>query len=47
MEDLLKENMLFSNTYEEIYANLTAPDIKGYKTLERGFIDITSLYKAE
>lgn len=45
MEQLLKDNMLFSNTYEEIYANLTAPDLKGYKTLERGFIDITSLYK--
>lgn len=45
LEDMLKEEMVFSNTFPEMYANMTAKDIKGYKTLERGYIDITSLYK--
>ncbi|MBE5911134.1 ABC transporter substrate-binding protein [Pseudobutyrivibrio sp.] len=44
-EDLVKESMPFSNTFPEMYANMTSKDIKGYKTLERGYIDITSLYK--
>jgi len=44
-EELVKEEMPYSNTFEEMYANMTAKDIKGYRTLERGYIDITSLYK--
>ncbi len=44
-EEMLKEQMPYSNTFPEMHANLTAKDIKGYKTIERGYIDITSLYK--
>ena len=38
--------MCFSNTYGEMHAALTAPDIMGYTTIERGFLDCTNFYKA-
>ncbi len=45
LEELLKENMPYSHTYAEMHAALTASDIKGYRTIERGFLDCTGFYK--
>ena len=46
LEQIWKDNMCFSNTYAEMHAALTAPDLMGYTTLERGFLDCTNFYKA-
>ena len=46
LENIFKENMCYSNTYAEMHAALTAPDLMGYTTLERGFLDCTNFYKA-
>ncbi len=45
LEEMLKAEMPYSNTYPEMHAALTAKDIKGYCTLERGFLDCTTFYK--
>ena len=45
LEDYLKEQMVFSNTYPEMHAAITAADIKGYNTMERGFLDCTGFYR--
>ena len=45
LEETLKEQMVFSNTYPEMHAAITAADIKGYSTMERGFLDCTGFYR--
>ncbi len=45
LENIFKENMCYSNTYAEMHAALTAPDVRGYTTIERGFLDCTNFYK--
>ena len=45
LEEMLKEYMPYSNTYPEMHAAITAGDIKGYNTIERGFLDSTGFYK--
>ena len=45
LEETLKEQMVFSNTYPEMHAAITSADIKGYNTLERGFLDCTGFYR--
>ena len=45
LEEMLKAEMPYSNTYPEMHAALTATDIKGYSTIERGFLDCTGFYK--
>jgi len=45
LEETLKEEMVFSNTYPEMHAAITAADIKGYNTMERGFLDCTGFYR--
>ena len=45
LENTWKADMYYSNTYPEMHAALTAAGIKGYNTIERGFVDITGFYK--
>ena len=45
LEEMLKTDMPYSNTYSEMHAAVTAKDIKGYNTIERGFVDCTGFYK--
>ena len=45
LEEIFKEEMCYSNTYPEMHAAITGQDIKGYCTLERGFLDCTNFYK--
>jgi len=45
LEETWKADMYYSNTYPEMHAALTAADIKGYNTGERGFVNITEFYK--
>lgn len=42
---LMKDDMIQSNLYPELKSSVIAKDLKGFGTIERGFIDITSLYK--
>ena len=45
LEETWKADMYYSNTFSEMHAALTAAGIKGYNTVERGFVDITGFYK--
>ena len=45
LEETFKDGCWYSNTYAEMHAALTAPDIKGYSTIERGYLDCTNFYK--
>ena len=45
IEEYLKEGMWMSYTYPEMHAALTSPDLKGYGTIERGYVDCTGFYK--
>ena len=45
LEGLMKADTVQSNLYPELKAAVIAKDLKGYGTIERGFADITSLYK--
>ena len=45
LEQIMKDGCIQTNLYPELKASVIAKDLKGYGTIERGFIDITSLYK--
>ncbi|MDE7310556.1 MAG: ABC transporter substrate-binding protein [Eubacterium sp.] len=45
LEKIWKDEMWFSNTYSEMKAAVTSKGLKGYNTIERGFIDPTGFYK--
>ena len=45
LEETIKKDMPYSHTYPEMHAAVTAADIKGYRTMERGFLDCTGFYR--
>ena len=45
VEQLMKDECLVSNICPEMHAGIVAADLKGYTTIERGFIDPTNFYK--
>ena len=45
LEETIKADMPYSHTFAEMHASITASDIKGYRTIERGFLDCTTLYR--
>ena len=45
LETILKNDTICTNLYPELKASVIAADLKGYGTIERGFADITTLYK--
>ena len=45
IDETLKEGMWLSPTYPEMHAALVAPDLMGYKSIERGYLDCTGFYK--
>ena len=45
LDGMVKEQTICSNLYPEMSAAVYAKDLKGYNTIERGYIDATSLYK--
>ena len=42
---IMKDDMIQSNLYPELKSSVIAKDLKGFGTIERGFMDITTLYK--
>jgi peptide/nickel transport system substrate-binding protein len=45
IEQTMKEQTIVSNLYPEMHASVIAKDLKGYTTIERGFMDPTNFYK--
>lgn len=45
LEQTWKDEMWFSNTYAEMHAAVITKGMKGYNTIERGFLDPTGFYK--
>ena len=45
LDELVKDQTICSNLYSEMKAAVYAKDLKGYRTIVRGFIDVTSFYK--
>ncbi len=45
LEKTWKDEMWFSNTYAEMHAAVISKGLKGYNTIERGFVDPTGFYK--
>lgn len=43
--NMLKEQTVCSNLYSEMKATVVGKDIKGYSMRERGFMDVTTMYK--
>ena len=45
VEQLMKDNCVVSNICPEMHAAIIGPDLKGYTTIERGFMDPTNFYR--
>lgn len=45
LDKIVKEQTICSNLYSEMKASVLAKDLKGFNVRERGFIDVTQLYK--
>ncbi len=45
LDEMVKEEMVCSNLYPETTGSVYAKDLKGYNTVERGYIDVTGFYK--
>ena len=45
VEQLMKENVMVSNIAAEMKATVMAGDLKGFTTIERGFMDPTNFYR--
>jgi len=45
LETIMKNDTITTNLYPELKASVIAADLKGFGTIERGFMDITTLYK--
>ena len=45
LDNIIKEQTICSNLYPEIKASVYAKDLKGFNTMERGYIDVTGFYE--
>lgn len=45
LEQIFKENAIEMDLYPEMKSAVTSKDIKGFGTMERGFVNLTTLYK--
>lgn len=45
LEQIWKDEMYFSNTFSQMKTAVIEKDLKGYNTIERGFVDPTGFYK--
>ena len=45
LDETMKENMVCSNLYPEMKSAVTSPDLKGYTSVGRGYIDLGTFYK--
>lgn len=45
LDEKVKEGTICSNLYPEMKASVYAKDLKGFNTIERGFVDVTGFYE--
>lgn len=45
LDEMVKEETICSNLYPEMKASVYAKDLKGFNTIERGFVDVTGFYE--
>ena len=45
LDEMVKEKTICSNLYPEMKASVYAKDLKGFNTIERGFVDVTGFYE--
>jgi peptide/nickel transport system substrate-binding protein len=45
LDGLVKADTICSNLYPELMATVYSKDLKGYSRIERGYIDVTALYR--
>ena len=45
VEEYIKENCMLTNICPELHAAVIAKDLKGFTTIERGYIDVTNFYR--
>lgn len=45
LDEMVKDETICSNLYPEMHGSVYAKDLKGYNTIERGFVDATGFYK--
>ncbi len=45
VEEYIKENTMLTNICPEMHAVITAKDLKGFSTIERGYLDVTNFYR--
>ena len=45
VEEYIKENTMLTNICPEMKAVITAKDLKGFSTIERGFLNVTDFYR--
>ena len=45
VEEYIKENTMLTNICPEMHAVIAAKDLKGFSTIERGYIDVTNFYR--
>lgn len=45
IDTMVKEQLLCSSLYSEMKASVIAKDLKGYTTIERGYLDVTNFYR--
>ena len=45
VEEYIKENTMLTNICPEMHAVIAAKDLKGFSTIERGYLDVTNFYR--
>lgn len=45
LDEMVKDQTVCSNLYSEMKSSVYAKDLKGFNTIERGFIDVTGFYE--
>lgn len=45
LDEMVKDQTVCSNLYSEMKSSVYAKDLKGFNTIERGFVDVTGFYE--
>ena len=45
LDEMVKDQTVCSNLYPEMKSSVYAKDLKGFNTIERGFVDVTVFYE--
>ena len=45
LDEMVKDQTVCSNLYSEMKSSVYAKELKGFNTIERGFVDVTGFYE--